>query len=77
MPHMIVQSETTKVRFSLKHFCYVQMSLNTVPFFKCCQLQSTNGMNTKVNTSVSCDILISGCFCLNFSHQRSNLHVRD
>ena len=77
MSHMIVQSETTKVSFSLKHFCYVQMSLNTVRFFKFCHLQSTNRMNTKVNTSVSCDILISGCFCLHFSHQRSNLYVTD
>ena len=77
MSHMIVQSETTKVSFSLKHFCYVQMSLNTVPFFKFCQLQSTNRMNTKENTLVSCDLLISGCFCLHFSHRRSNLHVTD
>ena len=60
--HMIIKSETTKVSFSLKHFCYVHMSLNTVPFFKFCHLQSTNRMNTKMNTSVSCDILINGCF---------------
>ena len=32
--HMIVKSETTKVSFSIKHFCYVQMSLKTVPFLK-------------------------------------------
>ena len=77
MSHMIIQSETTKVSFSLKHFCCVQMSLNRVPFFKFCQLQSTNRMNTKVNTSVSCDILISGCSCLYFSHQRSTLQVTE
>ena len=32
-------------------------------------------MNTKVHhTSVSCDILITGCFCLQFSHIMSNLY---
>ncbi len=31
MSHMIFQGETTKVSFSLKHVCYVHMSLNTVP----------------------------------------------
>ncbi len=29
-------SETTKVSFSLKDVCYVQMSLNTVPFVVLC-----------------------------------------
>ncbi len=77
MSHMIVQSETTNVSFSLKHLCYVQMSLNKFPFFKFCHLQSTNRMNTKVNTLVSCDLLISGCFGFYFSHWRSNLHVAD
>ena len=36
MSPMIIQSEITKVSFSLKDVCYVQMSLNTVPFVVLC-----------------------------------------
>ncbi len=34
-------------------------------------------MNTEVDTSMSCDILMNGCFCLHFSHIRSNLYFTD
>ena len=75
--HMIIKSETTKVSFSLKTFLLCANVTQHSSFVKFCHLQSTNRMNTKMNTLVSCDILISGCSCLYFSHRRSNLHVTD